>query len=118
MSEVFQLIFNIVFFFFIFLYQQVHGEIYEVDGNVLSKLDELEGHPTWYKRTKCEIITTATAPGSRAGDVLSCFAYFLTDFTEKFLSLDFISEYTQDCHKMYLKSNDRLNVKVQSQGGK
>ena len=89
-----------------------------MDGNVLSKLDELEGHPTWYKRTKCEIITTATAAGCQAGDVLSCFAYFLTDFSEKFLSLEFISEYTQDHHKMYLKSNDRPDVKVQSQRGK
>ena len=107
--------------FFIFLYlQQVHGEIYGVDSNVLSILDELEGHPTWYKRTKCEIITTVTVPGSQAGDVLSCFAYFLTDFTEKFLHLEFISEYTQDCNKMYVKSNNRpnFNVKVQSQGGK
>lgn len=91
-----------------------------MDNNVLSKLDELEGHPTWYKRTKCEIITAATAPESQAGDVLSCFVYFLTDFTETFLSLEFISEYTQDCHKMFLKNNDRPNidVKVQSQGGK
>ena len=38
--------------------QQVHGEIYEVDQNVLSVLDELEGHPKWYKRTLCEIIAT------------------------------------------------------------
>lgn len=112
-----QLIF--IFFFFIFLYQQVYGEIYEVDSNVLSELDEFEGHPTWYKRTKCEIITTAATPGCQAGDVLSCCAYFLTDFTQKFLSLEFISEYTQDCHKMYLKSKDRPKcVKAQSQGGK
>ena len=89
-----------------------------MDSNVLSKLDELEGHPTWYKRTKCQVVPTSTAAESQAGDVLSCFAYFLTDFTEQFLSLEFISEYTQDCHKMYLKSNDRpnINVKVQSQG--
>lgn len=89
-----------------------------MDGNVLSQLDEFEEHPTWYKRTKCEIITTATAPGCQAGDVLSCFAYFLTDFTEKFLSHEFLSEYTQDCNKMYLKSDERPNVKVQSQRDK
>ncbi len=98
-------------------YQQVHGEIYEVDSNVLSTLDELEGHPTWYKRTKCEIITTATIPGIQAGDMVSCFAYFLTDFTEKFLSHDFLHEYTQDSHKMYSKPSDRSsNIKAQSQG--
>ena len=74
--------------------QQVHGEIYEVDGNVLSSLDELEGHPTWYKRTPCEIITTEKAAGIEAGDVISCLAYFLIDFTEEFLSKEFLSEYT------------------------
>ena len=41
--------------------QQVQGEIFEVDHNVLSVLEELEGHPKWYKRTLCEIIATATA---------------------------------------------------------
>ena len=89
-----------------------------MDSNVLSKLDELEGHPTWYKRTKCEIITTSTALGSGTGDVLSCSAYFLTDFAEQLLSLEFFSEYTQDCNKLYLKSDDRPYVEVQSRGGK
>ena len=109
---------NLFLIFFCFVYQEVHGEIYEVDSNVLSKLDELEEHPTWYKRTKCEIITTANVPGIQAEDVVSCFAYFLTDFTEKFLSHEFLSDYTQDCHKAYSKSIDKrrpLDLKVQSQ---
>lgn len=99
------------------MFQQVHGEIYEVDSNVLSEWDELEGHPTWYKRTKCEIITpTAGAPGVQAADVVSCFAYFLTDFTKKFLSHKFLSEYTQDYHKMYVEPSERhCNIKAQSQ---
>ena len=65
-----------------------------MDSNVLSSLDELEGHPTWYKRTPCEIITTEKAAGIEAGDVISCLAYFLIDFTEEFLSKEFLSEYT------------------------
>ena len=44
--------------------QQVHGEIYEVDQNVLSVLDELKGHPKWYKRTLCEIIATEKVSGT------------------------------------------------------
>ena len=99
--------------------QQVNGEIYEVDSNVLSKLDELEGHPTWYKRSKCDIITTGNAAGIQAGDVIPCFAYFLTDFTEKFLSHEFLKEYTQECHQAFITSDKRsllCDIKNQSQG--
>ena len=64
--------------------QQVHGEIYEVDHNVLSVLDELEGHPNWYKRTLCEIIATEKVSGIDAGDIVQCSAYFLTKFAQTF----------------------------------
>lgn len=30
----------------------IKGEIYEVDDTVLARLDSLEGHPHWYKRSK------------------------------------------------------------------
>lgn len=30
--------------------QHIHGEIYEVDDNMLATLDELEGHPNYYLR--------------------------------------------------------------------
>lgn len=30
----------------------IHGEIYEIDNNVLKKLDQLEGYPTFYNRSK------------------------------------------------------------------
>ena len=102
-----------------FVYQQVHGEIYEVDSNVLSSLDELEGHPTWLKRTPCKIITTKRATGIEAGDVISCSAYFLTDFTEKFLSQEFLSEYILEYHlKTYIEGSSKDNycdVRGQSQ---
>lgn len=98
--------------------KQVHGEIYEVDNNVLRVLDELEGHPTWYKRTQCEITTTDKTTGIEAGDVILCSAYFLTDFSKEFLLLDFIGEYTQEHHKAHVKSSDRnshCDVRGQSQ---
>ena len=89
-----------------------------MDSNVLSSLDELEGHPIWYKRTPCKIITE-TATGIEAGDVISCSAYFLTDFTEKFLSQEFLSEYILEYHlKTYIKGSSRDNycdVRGQSQ---
>ena len=73
--------------------QQIHGEIYEVDQNVLSLLDELDGHPKWYKRTLCEIIATEKVSGIDAGDIVQCSAYFLTNFAQTFPSQEFHSEY-------------------------
>ncbi len=34
---------------------KIHGEVYEIDKNVLKKLDQLEGYPNFYNRS--EIIT-------------------------------------------------------------
>lgn len=98
--------------------KQVHGEVYEVDENVLSELDDLENHPTWYKRSKCDIITTQGATGIQVGDIVPCFAYFLTDFKESFLSQDFLSEYTLECNQAHLESDKRslpCDVIIQSQ---
>lgn len=33
----------------------IEGEIYEVDENMLEKLDELEGYPNFYTRTQIDI---------------------------------------------------------------
>ena len=99
--------------------QQVHGEIYEVDRNVLSVLDELEGHPKWYKRTLCEIIATEKVSGIDVGDVVQCSAYFLTNFAQTFLSQEFRSEYTVQEHNLTYTENSNRNkycdVKSQSQ---
>ena len=35
---------------------QVTGEVYAVDDATLSRLDQLEGHPDWYRREKDEVI--------------------------------------------------------------
>lgn len=35
----------------------ITGEVYEVDSQTLNRLDNLEGHPTWYRREKTEINT-------------------------------------------------------------
>ncbi|MDQ7056677.1 MAG: gamma-glutamylcyclotransferase family protein [Persephonella sp.] len=36
---------------------QIKGEIYEVDDETLQRLDELEGHPSFYKRELVDVIT-------------------------------------------------------------
>ena len=79
-----------------------------MDQNVLSVLDELEGHPKWYKRTLCEIIATEKVSGIDAGDVVQCSAYFLTNFAQTFLSQEFCSEYTMQEHNLtYTESSNR-----------
>lgn len=40
----------------------VHGEVYQVDRDTLSKLDALEGHPTWYCRELTSIIIDGNEP--------------------------------------------------------
>lgn len=99
--------------------KQVYGEIYEVNRNVLSLLDDLEDHPTWYKRSPCEVIVTNEAAGFEGGDTVSCSSYFLTNFTQKFLSLEFLSEYTLEHHlKTYSETSSRnkyCDFKGQSQ---
>lgn len=44
----------------------VQGEVYEVDADVLARLDRLEGHPHFYERT-----TTV----SKSGQALSYYKY-------------------------------------------
>lgn len=34
----------------------IKGEVYEVDKKTLDRLDRLEGHPDWYKRTPIELL--------------------------------------------------------------
>lgn len=68
-------------------------------------LDELEGHPKWYKRTLCEIIATEKISGIDTGDIVQCSAYFLTNFAPKFLSQEFRSEYTVQEHNLTYTEN-------------
>jgi gamma-glutamylaminecyclotransferase len=34
---------------------QIYGELYQVDDFTLETLDDLEGHPNWYRREQVEI---------------------------------------------------------------
>lgn len=34
---------------------KINGEIYEIDGHMLGKLDELEGHPNYYLRQQIDV---------------------------------------------------------------
>lgn len=36
--------------------QHVFGEVYDVDTNMLTKLDELEEHPAFYERSREDVL--------------------------------------------------------------
>lgn len=39
----------------------IHGECYNVDDKVLNRLDQLEGHPRFYERTKVRLLGNGQA---------------------------------------------------------
>lgn len=41
----------------------IRGEVYEVNGHTLQRLDKLEGHPTWYRREEIEVELEGGAGG-------------------------------------------------------
>ncbi len=97
--------------------QQVHGEVYEVDHEMLGHLDHLEGHPDFYTRlpTECSLAdkshesvlqshdtsnpgkaseSSDPKPDSQASPTMSCEAYFMPGFREELLFLPHISDYS------------------------
>lgn len=38
---------------------QITGELYDVSDTLLEGLDNLEGHPTWYKRTRIPVVNSS-----------------------------------------------------------
>jgi gamma-glutamylaminecyclotransferase len=48
---------------------QVTGEVYVVDTATLKRLDQLEGHPDWYRREQAEVVLDD-------GTELSAWVYF------------------------------------------
>ena len=50
----------------------IKGEVYMVDAETLSKIDELEEHPNWYKRGITEVIL-------EDGTAIEAYIYFKDD---------------------------------------
>jgi gamma-glutamylaminecyclotransferase len=69
------------------------GEIYTVDEQMLVKLDELEDYPNFYDRQIHDIL---------CGDSkVPCWVYLLKTFPEKLLSLPLLTEYKDTPEKAY-----------------
>ena len=77
--------------------QEVHGELYEVDSEMLKVLDQLERHPTWIVRTPTQsLITKPLVSELTAGTVVDCEIYILhkDHVTEELRSMPCISNYS------------------------
>jgi len=54
----------------------IGGEIYEVDNKCLENIDQLEGHPDWYKRKKILVCIPST------GKCVECWTYFVSSIPQ------------------------------------
>lgn len=51
---------------------RIHGEVYGVSDDTLRRLDELEGHPSWYTRREVPVVLDGS------GEVIIAWLYFMT----------------------------------------
>ncbi|XP_033725854.1 gamma-glutamylaminecyclotransferase C-like isoform X2 [Pecten maximus] len=65
---------------------RIKGEIYDVNEPMLEALDQLEGHPNFYRR---ELIAVTGEDGS----TVDCGCYFLINFRKDLLELPFQESY-------------------------
>ncbi|KAK6624512.1 hypothetical protein RUM44_011371 [Polyplax serrata] len=77
--------------------ENVKGEIYEVDDHVLSQLDILENHPSFYVReTESVQIIPQNEESNDSKEELKCWIYFLKQFKPSLLSMPFLVEYQSE----------------------
>ncbi|XP_031622082.1 putative gamma-glutamylcyclotransferase CG2811 [Contarinia nasturtii] len=79
----------------------INGEIYEVDEQMLARLDEFEGHPHYYLRKQIAV-------KSDDGKQYLCWTYLLTKYPEDFLKdRVFLASYENNAEFPYIKPSDR-----------
>lgn len=80
----------------------VLGEIYDVDSNMLKKLDELEEHPKFYERTEERVLLapdTVLKLGKtfeEVGESTKAWIYFLPRFKSSLLDSAMYTSYTNN----------------------
>ena len=83
------------------LKQHVFGEVYDVDTQMLKKLDELEEHPTFYERSE-ENVLVAPEAKAKASDT------FDTVFFSNNISF---RQFTAICY-FFLKQNRQFKTQL------
>ena len=93
----------------VFFFQNVQGEIYEVDSERLQILDELERHPVYYERHQIDVERLGPSDDERTGaKSFSCEAYFLVEFLDDLLKLPMHKSYSDNHNGLsYVKHVDR-----------
>ena len=71
---------------------QVEVDVFKISEPVLERIDELEIHPTWYKRKQIPILLN--------GNTVTCWIYF--SMTESIGSNTLHKTYKQESHVAYL----------------
>ncbi|XP_077257393.1 gamma-glutamylaminecyclotransferase isoform X2 [Temnothorax americanus] len=91
----------------------VLGEIYDVDSNMMKKLDELEEHPKFYERTEEEILLAPEAalkpgkPFEEVGESTKAWIYFLPRYKSSLLDSTVYASYTNNgSHGLKYREND------------
>lgn len=89
--------------------QEICGEVYQVDDQMLEVLDRLESHPEYYVRslediellaqpnssTVSNMGATTPTPLNQCGDKRKAWIYFVRKFEKELLSLPTVTNYTR-----------------------
>ncbi|VVC41994.1 Hypothetical protein CINCED_3A024265 [Cinara cedri] len=81
---------------------EISGEIYDVDAKMMEFLDDFENHPDFYNRQKIEV----KLPN---GDIRSCWIYFLPNYPERLLELQYFDCYDSNgAHKLQYVASENV----------
>ncbi|KAI0240152.1 hypothetical protein LSAT2_009145, partial [Lamellibrachia satsuma] len=92
--------------------QKVCGDIFEVDDDMLKRLDKLENHPHIYERTQIDVqILCPNSTGHITKEdprtTISCFTYLFRKFKPELLTLPFMDRYAGDIIIKYVPPQKR-----------
>jgi hypothetical protein len=90
----------------VFFFQNVQGELYEVDDAQLKRLDQLENHPNLYVRK--DVILTKQNDDSNSEEDIHAQAYFLVNYRPSLVDLPMLDSYKDMTDgKVYAKHSSR-----------
>ena len=86
----------------------MHGDLFDVNNEMLKVLDALEDHPNFYKRrTVSCIVDQDTSTSTEITGTIICEAYLMYNFRPELLSLPHISSYADTPERRYIRKDPR-----------